>query len=648
MNATVDRPDVFISYAREDRALASAFAEWCAAGGWVVWWDQEITPGRKWDQAIERALTDARCVLVLWSAASVVSDWVKTEAAEAARRGTLVPVLVGPVEPPLEFRRVQALDLSHWDGRADDPALPRLRSALGELIGRPPLPATPTTAQRPLPARTPAWRVGAAAGVVVALVALAWWQPWRPAQIPAGPATVAQDRPSQRAPGLAGEAVARLAQAQRQALLEKADASSLYWPFMLKDEGGALLLEQTVLLAVEAVRRGGGEAAESELRKALALMTRPLRRLAHGDAVTALAFAPDGQTIATASADWTAALWETGSGRQIAVLKHGDSVRDIAFSPDGHWLATAGSDKAARLWQAGDGKPVLTLAHGEPVRRVLFSGDGRLLATLTDSGKSVRLWSLPEGRELRTLTSANWLRDIVLSDDGRHVIGIPPPNTIGATVQVWDVTSGARVAAPTVGRKAVESAATHRDVLAIGEWGQDGSVVSLWRLGLWAAVGQVSALHGTPVVDLSADATQLAIGSASARYGQIAAAAVGEGAVRAVPRSARKNGGVRRVVISADGRVAAATALDSTAEVVDLVSGEQLLLALAPEGSEARPALSSDGHLLLTSGGNTADLWETRPAEALRAACQRVQRDFTAAEWQRWFAGEPPRKTCTP
>jgi TIR domain len=106
--------DLFISYARGDRAKAKLLAEALAREGWSVWWDRNIPPGKSFDEVIEEALDSAKCVIVLWSNESVSSNWVKAEAAEGARHGILVPVLLERVKPPLEFRRLQAADLSDW------------------------------------------------------------------------------------------------------------------------------------------------------------------------------------------------------------------------------------------------------------------------------------------------------------------------------------------------------------------------------------------------------------------------------------------------------------------------------------------------------------------------------------------------------
>src|SRR5688572_24496961 len=115
--------DLFISYARDDRDRAAALASALEATGVSVWWDRHIPPGRTYDDVIEEALTAARCVLVLWSEHSTDSRWVRAEASAAADRGILVPVLIEPVEPPLEFRNIQAADLSGWSGDVDHPEL---------------------------------------------------------------------------------------------------------------------------------------------------------------------------------------------------------------------------------------------------------------------------------------------------------------------------------------------------------------------------------------------------------------------------------------------------------------------------------------------------------------------------------------------
>lgn len=128
--------DVFISYARSDRDHAAALASSLEASGVSVWWDREIPPGRTFDEVIEEALTVARCVLVLWSENSIQSRWVRAEASAAAERGILVPVLVEAAEPPLEFRNIQAADLTAWHGDAANPELQKLLATVSAMVGK--------------------------------------------------------------------------------------------------------------------------------------------------------------------------------------------------------------------------------------------------------------------------------------------------------------------------------------------------------------------------------------------------------------------------------------------------------------------------------------------------------------------------------
>jgi len=143
--------DIFVSYASADRDRARAIAQALTESGWSVWWDRTIPPGKQFDEVIEEALDAARCVVVLWSKASVASTWVKTEAAEAMRRKILVPVLIEDVKIPLEFRRLQAADLSHWNGEKAHEELQKFFASIDTNVGQGTLVTAAAEAPRPAP-----------------------------------------------------------------------------------------------------------------------------------------------------------------------------------------------------------------------------------------------------------------------------------------------------------------------------------------------------------------------------------------------------------------------------------------------------------------------------------------------------------------
>jgi adenylate cyclase len=151
--------DIFVSYAHQDRDWVARFAESLhKAGGFDIWWDHNILPGEQFDDAIQSAMDGTCCVVVVWSKASVVSRWVKTEAREAARRNILVPVSIEGVTPPLEFRSFETADLSVWRSEPDHENFRELTEALRARSPRTPArdmnsESTRQQTERPLPAR---------------------------------------------------------------------------------------------------------------------------------------------------------------------------------------------------------------------------------------------------------------------------------------------------------------------------------------------------------------------------------------------------------------------------------------------------------------------------------------------------------------
>jgi hypothetical protein len=155
--------DVFLSYAREDRAKAAQIAEALTAGGYDVFWDVEIPPGVSWADFLQEKLSQCKAALVLWSATSTASQWVREEARLARDHAKLIPVMIDGSQPPFGFGEIHAANLSDWNGEENHVHWRLLLEGVARAVGTAP---SASASAAPLPkTQSSGWDTSKASGV---------------------------------------------------------------------------------------------------------------------------------------------------------------------------------------------------------------------------------------------------------------------------------------------------------------------------------------------------------------------------------------------------------------------------------------------------------------------------------------------------
>ena len=129
-----DARDVFISYARPSEEQAHRIAQLLRDAGFSVWRDDELPAHRAYSDVIEERLKSAKAVVVLWSAESGKSHWVRAEADSAREAGTLVQATLDSALPPMPFNQIQCADLNGWSGDTSAAGWRKLEDSVAALV----------------------------------------------------------------------------------------------------------------------------------------------------------------------------------------------------------------------------------------------------------------------------------------------------------------------------------------------------------------------------------------------------------------------------------------------------------------------------------------------------------------------------------
>ncbi|AFY41738.1 serine/threonine-protein kinase [Nostoc sp. PCC 7107] len=156
--------------------------------------------------------------------------------------------------------------------------------------------------------------------------------------------------------------------------------------------------------------------------------------------IWAIAFHPDGKILASGSADKTIKLWNLATTEEIRTLTgHTDGVATVAFSPDGQTLASGSLDKTIKLWNLTTGKLIRTFrGHSQAVATIAFSPDGKTLAS-GSWDKTIKLWNVATGKQIRTLEGHSELvLSLAFSPDGKTLAS----GSKDKTIKLWNLATG--------------------------------------------------------------------------------------------------------------------------------------------------------------------------------------------------------------